>query len=91
MRHSHADRQPNRWHPHVWPVYAMPNHYLFTATSRNHVQHALGEDFKLFLFKCSMEDKELILVEDLNCDVNKLAPYPQTHKLQTLYINYLKL
>ena len=31
-----------------------------------------------------MENKKLILVGDLNCDVNKLAPDPQTRKLQTL-------
>ena len=31
-----------------------------------------------------MEDKELILVGDLNCYVDELAPDPQTHKLQTL-------
>ena len=84
VHHPHEDRQPNRWHPYVWPVSAMPNHYLFTATSRNLVQHAQGEDFELFLFKCNMEDKELILVGDLNCDVNKLATDPQHHKLQTL-------
>ena len=35
-----------------------------------------------------MEDKELILVGDLNCDVYKLAPDPQTHKLQTLCCLY---
>ena len=38
----------------------------------------------MFLFKCDIENKELILVGDLNCDVNKLAPDSQTHKLQTL-------
>ncbi len=31
-----------------------------------------------------MENKELILVGDLNCDVKTLAPDPQTYKLQTL-------
>lgn len=31
-----------------------------------------------------MENRALILVGDLNCDVNKLGPDPQTHKLQTL-------
>ena len=41
-------------------------------------------NFELFLFKCDMENKELILGGDLNCDVNKLAPDSQTHKLQTL-------
>ena len=45
-------------------------------------------NFELFLFKCDMEDKELILVGDLNCDVYKLAPDPQTHKLQTLCSSY---
>jgi hypothetical protein len=41
-------------------------------------------NFELFLFKCDMENKELFLVGDLNCDVNKLAPDSQTHKLQNL-------
>ena len=41
-------------------------------------------NFELFLIKCDMEDKELILAVDLNCDVNKLAPDQHTHKLQTL-------
>ena len=31
-----------------------------------------------------MENKELILVGDLNYDVNRLAPDPQTHKLHPL-------
>ena len=30
-----------------------------------------------------MENKELIIVGDLNCDVNKVPPDSQTHKLQT--------
>ena len=41
-------------------------------------------NFELFLFKCDMENKELIIVGDLNCDVNKVPPDSQTHKLQTL-------
>ena len=41
-------------------------------------------NFELFLFMCDMEDKKLILVGELNCDVNNLAPDPQTHKLQSL-------
>ena len=35
-----------------------------------------------------MENKELILVGDLNCDVKRLASDPQTHKLQALCILY---
>ena len=41
-------------------------------------------NFELFLFKCDMENKELIIVGDLNCDVNKVPLDSQTHKLQTL-------
>jgi hypothetical protein len=41
-------------------------------------------NFELFLFKCDMENQELISVGDLNCDVNKLAPDLETNKLQTL-------
>ncbi|CAB3979113.1 RNA-directed DNA polymerase from transposon BS [Paramuricea clavata] len=37
-----------------------------------------------FLAKCDNEDKELILIGDLNCDVSKTIPYPQTCKLQFL-------
>ena len=35
-----------------------------------------------------MEDKELILVGDLNCYVDKFAQDPQTRKLQTLCFLY---
>ena len=48
-------------------------------------------NFELFLFKCDVENKELIIVGDLNCDVNKVPPHSQTHKLQTLSSLYQKL
>ncbi len=41
-------------------------------------------NFELFLFKCDMENKELIIVGNLNCDVNKVPPDSPTYKLQTL-------
>ncbi len=41
-------------------------------------------NFELFPFKCDMENKELIIVGDLNCDVNKVPLDSPTHKLQTL-------
>ena len=41
-------------------------------------------NFELFLFKCDMENKELILVGDLKGRRYKLTPDSQTHKLQTL-------
>ena len=41
-------------------------------------------NFELFLFKCDMENKELIIVGDLNCHVNKVPLDSPTHKLQTL-------
>ncbi|CAB4016621.1 Hypothetical predicted protein [Paramuricea clavata] len=37
-----------------------------------------------FLAKCDNEDKELILIGDLNCDVSKTIPDPHTCKLQFL-------
>ena len=37
-----------------------------------------------FLAKCDNEDKELILIGDLNCDVSKTVPDPHTCKLQFL-------
>ncbi|CAB4024314.1 Hypothetical predicted protein, partial [Paramuricea clavata] len=37
-----------------------------------------------FLAKCDNEDKELILIGDLNCDVSKTIPDPHTGKLQFL-------
>ncbi len=37
-----------------------------------------------FLAKCDNEDKELILIGDLNCDVSKTTPDPHTCKLQFL-------
>ncbi len=37
-----------------------------------------------FLAKGDNEDKELILIGDLNCDVNKTVPDPHTCKLQFL-------
>ena len=41
-------------------------------------------DFELFLFKCDIEDKELILLGDLNCDFSKVPQDFCTRKLQTL-------
>ena len=37
-----------------------------------------------FLANCDNEDKELMLIGDLNCDVSKTIPDPHTCKLQFL-------
>ena len=37
-----------------------------------------------FLSKCDLEDKELILLGDLNCDVSKSVPDAHTCKIQLL-------
>ncbi len=43
-----------------------------------------------FLAKCDNEDKELILIGDLNCYVSKTIPDPHTCKLQFLCSLYQK-
>ena len=45
---------------------------------------ALFDECELFLRKCDSEDKKLLVVGDLNCDVIKSIPDPYTRKLQLL-------
>ncbi len=44
----------------------------------------LLDEWALFLGKCDTEISELIIVGDLNCDVSKIPPDPQTRKLKFL-------
>jgi hypothetical protein len=46
------------------------------------------DDFEVFLRKCDSENKELILVGDLNCDFRKSPPDAHTRKLQFLSTLY---
>ena len=44
----------------------------------------LFDKWTLFLSKCDIENKELIIVGDLNCDVNKPLPNSHTQRLKIL-------
>ena len=47
-------------------------------------EQALFLDFEMFLFKSDLENKESIIMGDLNCDVSKLAPDIHTCQFQSL-------
>ena len=44
----------------------------------------LFNDGEIFFHRCDAESRELILVGDLNCDVNKVLLDPHTRKLSFL-------
>ena len=44
----------------------------------------LFNNFELFLLKCDMEDKEMILMGNLNCDLKRSLPDQHTSKLLSL-------
>ena len=44
----------------------------------------LFDEWALFLSKCDTENKELIILGDLNCDVSKALPDSHTHRLKFL-------
>ena len=44
-------------------------------------------DFEVFLRNCDLEDKELILLGDLNCDMSKSPP--ETHTRRLLFLSSL--
>ena len=44
----------------------------------------LFNNFELFLLECDMEDKEIIVMGDLNCDLKKPLPDHHTGKLLSL-------
>jgi exonuclease III len=46
------------------------------------------DNFELFLFKCDLENKELILVGDMNCDFSKMPSDPHSRRLQFLCSMY---
>ena len=48
----------------------------------------LFDNFELFLFKCDLENKELILVGDMNCDFSKMPSDPHSRRLQFLCSMY---
>ena len=48
----------------------------------------LFNECDLFFKKCDSEDKELLLVGDLNCDYMKLPPDSHTRRLQFLCLLY---
>ena len=48
----------------------------------------LFDDCNLFFRKCDSENKELLVVGDLNCDVSKTSPDPCTRRLQFLFSLY---
>ena len=45
---------------------------------------SLFNEFENFLNKCDLEDKEILLMGDLNCDVSKFPPDAHTRRLQFL-------
>jgi hypothetical protein len=44
--------------------------------------------FENFLSRCDLENKELLLMGDLNCDVSKFPPHAHTRRLQFLSCIY---
>ena len=42
------------------------------------------DEFEIFLRKCDLENKEVILLEDLNCDISKSLPDAYTRRLKFL-------
>ena len=48
----------------------------------------LFDDFENFLSRCDLENKELLLMGDLNCDVSKFPPDAHTRRLQFLSCIY---
>jgi hypothetical protein len=44
----------------------------------------LFDNLELFLFKCDIENKELILIGDINCDYMKVSLDPHSRRLQFL-------
>ena len=49
---------------------------------------SLFNELENFLSKCDLEDKELLLTGDLNCDVSKFPPDAHTRRLQFLSCIY---
>ena len=49
---------------------------------------SLFNEFENFLNKCDLEDKEILLMGDLNCDVSKFPPDAHTRRLQFLSCVY---
>ena len=49
---------------------------------------SLFNEFENFLSKCDLEDKEILLMGDLNCDVSKFPPDAHTRRLQFLSCVY---
>ena len=48
----------------------------------------LFDDFENFLSRCDLENKELLLMGDLNCDVSKFPPDAHTRRLQFISCVY---
>ena len=49
---------------------------------------SLFNEFEHFLSKCDLEDKEILFMGDLNCDVSKFPPDAHMHRLQFLSCVY---
>jgi hypothetical protein len=51
----------------------------------------LFDNLELFLFKCDLENKELILVGDMNCDFSKMPSDPHSHRLHAVFVFYVSV
>ena len=62
--------------------------FLISASYRppNSNNDAFNE-FDSFLHKCDLENKELMIVGDINCDFAKAVPDSHTRRLQTVMLS----